>query len=100
MNDAIPKINNILKIFDPIIFPRAISLSPFLAATILVTSSGRLVPRAIMVSPIKFALKPKLDAIEEAESTTTSPPYITPKSPSSIYNILFVGERTIKRPYI
>lgn len=39
-----PIISKILNIFEPIIFPIAISLFPFIAAVTLVTSSGKLVP--------------------------------------------------------
>ena len=42
----VPSISNILNMFEPIILPIAMSLSPFNAATTLVTSSGRLVPIA------------------------------------------------------
>ena len=52
MAAATPSTNRILKILEPITFPSAISTSFFLAATIDVTSSGRLVPIATMVSPI------------------------------------------------
>ena len=41
-----------------------------------VTSSGRLVPMAIMVSPINVWLSPRRTAIAEAPSTTKSPPYL------------------------
>ena len=51
-----PIINNKLNIFEPIIFPIAMSLSPFIAAITLVTSSGKLVPIATIVKPIIFAL--------------------------------------------
>ena len=39
-------------------------LRPFLEATMEVTSSGRLVPMAMIVSPISVWLSPRLDAIE------------------------------------
>ena len=39
---------------EPNIFPIAISLSPFIAAVTEVTSSGRLVPIAIIVRLITF----------------------------------------------
>lgn len=52
--DATPRINNILNIFDPIIFPIAMSLFPFIAAVTLVTNSGRLVPTARIVKLIIF----------------------------------------------
>ena len=51
-----PIINNILNIFDPIMFPIAISLFPFTAAVTLVISSGKLVPTASIVNPIIFSL--------------------------------------------
>ena len=54
-----PRINRILKRFDPTALPSARPLSPFLVATIEVTSSGREVPMAMMVNPIKFWLTPK-----------------------------------------
>jgi hypothetical protein len=40
INELIPKIKNILNIFEPIIFPTAISLFFFIAATTDVASSG------------------------------------------------------------
>ena len=48
-----PKINKILKILEPIALPKAKPLSPFFVATIEVTSSGREVPIATIVSPMK-----------------------------------------------
>ena len=42
---------------DPIALPSAIPLSPFLVATMDVTSSGSDVPIAMIVSPIKFWLR-------------------------------------------
>ena len=47
-----PIISKILNIFEPIIFPIAISLFPFIAAVTLVTSSGKLVPTAKIVKLI------------------------------------------------
>ena len=47
--EAKPIINKILKIFDPITFPMAISVSSFFVATTEVTSSGREVPTATIV---------------------------------------------------
>ena len=52
-------ISKILNIFEPIIFPIAISLFPFIAAVTLVTSSGKLVPTAKIVKLINFSLKLK-----------------------------------------
>ncbi len=69
-----PNINNILKRFEPMAFPTARSFSPFLAATTEVTSSGRLVPHATIVRPIKVGLMPIYAAITLAPFTTKSPP--------------------------
>jgi hypothetical protein len=53
------KTAKILNIFDPIIAPTAISLSPFMILTIEVTTSGKLVPIATIVRPIITSLTPK-----------------------------------------
>ena len=53
---ATPKISNMLNMFDPMMFPIAMSLFPFIAAITLVTSSGRLVPTARIVRLIIFSL--------------------------------------------
>jgi hypothetical protein len=47
-----PRIQKILKIFEPTILPTAMSVCHFRAATIDVTSSGRDVPIATTVRPI------------------------------------------------
>lgn len=80
----IPRINNMLNILEPIALPSARPLSPFLVATIDVTSSGREVPIATIVSPIKFWLTPKLAAMMQALSTTRLPPNITAIRPPII----------------
>lgn len=54
-----PKTNSILNIFEPMTFPMAISVSPFRAATMLVTSSGSDVPIATMVRPMSVSSMPK-----------------------------------------
>ena len=61
--------------------PTAISVSPFLAAAILVTNSGRDVPIATMVRPMSVWLTPKEAAMALALSTTSCPPKITAASP-------------------
>lgn len=48
-----PRINIILKILEPTTLPRARPLSPFREAVMEVTSSGRDVPMATMVRPIR-----------------------------------------------
>jgi hypothetical protein len=49
----IPRIKKILNIFEPTIFPTAISAFFLKAAMVEVTSSGREVPIATTVNPIK-----------------------------------------------
>ena len=89
ITDDKPNINNMLKVLDPNIFPRAMSFSPFLAATKEVTSSGREVPIATIVRPTNFSLSPNPKAIAEAESTTIFPPNIIPITPT-IDKIIFL----------
>lgn len=87
-----PKINKILKMLEPTALPRAIPDSCFFAAVIEVTSSGREVPIATMVRPIRVSLKPKLLAIIEALSTTKLPPQMIAARPITIKMILFGTE--------
>ncbi len=54
-----PRIQRILKIFEPTTFPTAISDSFFIDATIEVNNSGKLVPTATTVNPITASLKLK-----------------------------------------
>ena len=81
---AAPRIRRILKIFEPTTFPTAISSSFFLAATMDVTSSGRLVPKATMVSPIRVSESPAMRAILTAPSTTQSPPNLMATMPPAM----------------
>ena len=48
-----PITRKILAIFEPMTLPTAISLWPFLAAETVPANSGRLVPNATIVNPIK-----------------------------------------------
>ena len=82
--DDTPKIKKILKILEPITFPTAISLSPFLAAMIDVTNSGNEVPTATIVNPMIASLSPKNLAISFAPSTDKSPPQTMPAKPRAI----------------
>ena len=66
---VVPITNKMLKILLPTIFPIAISAFPFLAAVTEVTNSGREVPSATMVRPIKLSLKPIIFAMAVALST-------------------------------
>lgn len=79
-----PRINTILKIFDPIIFPSAIPCIPARAATIVETISGSDVPIATIVSPIIVSESPMYPAITTADSTTRTPPAISSISPPII----------------
>ena len=54
---AIPNTNRILNMLEPITFPKANSFWPFLAATTLVTNSGKEVPTATIVNPTKDSAK-------------------------------------------
>ena len=72
-----PTATSKLKIFEPIIFPIAISLDPFNAALILTAASGALVPNATIVSPISKVGIFAIFAIDEAPSTKKSAPLIS-----------------------
>lgn len=78
-----PSTKSRLKILEPITFPTAISVSPFKAAAILVTSSGREVPMATIVRPIRVWLTPKEAAISLTLFTTSCPPAMTAASPTA-----------------
>ena len=53
-----PRIIKILNKLDPSTFPTAMSFYFFKAAAILVTSSGKEVPIAMMVNPTRLSLIP------------------------------------------
>jgi len=72
--EEIPKTKNVLKIFDPIIFPTTKSSFFFVAATIETINSGNEVPIANIVAEIKNSDSPNCLAIIIAESTTSFPP--------------------------
>lgn len=81
MMAATPTTAKVLKILEPMTLP-AISSSPFLAAMMDDTSSGRLVPTATMVKPMMTSDKPMAVAIltaphtimRELKTSTTKPP--------------------------
>ena len=66
---AMPRIARILKVFEPIAFPTAISSSFLRAAAIEVASSGSEVPQATIVSPISVSVTPNDLAIVTEEFT-------------------------------
>ena len=71
---ASDRTRTMLKIFDPIIFPRAISWLFFNALINDAASSGRLVPRAIIVNPITSSDIPSNSAIVWELLTVNSAP--------------------------
>ena len=83
-----PKINEMLMMFEPITFPRAKSFSPFFEATTDVTSSGKLVPKATIVSPTRASLMPIFIAKKLAVVETHSPPKTTAANPKTKYTII------------
>ena len=64
-----PSTQKMLKTFEPITFPIARSVLPFLTATTAVTSSGNDVPIATMVNPTEDSEYPNNSASETAPST-------------------------------
>ena len=79
----------ILNMFEPTTLPRAMPLSPLLAATIDVTSSGNDVPTATIVSDITASLIPQDLANTTADSRNKSPP--TRRTPSDTAAIEIVN---------
>jgi hypothetical protein len=83
-----PKIKITLNIHDPIALPTAISFSPFLAATIDVTSSGKDVPTATIVKPITICGILNFIASALAPLIKKSAPLINKTKPIIKINIL------------
>jgi hypothetical protein len=81
MMDENPRIQKILKIFEPTIFHTAISFCHFRAAMIDVANSGKDVPTATMVKPITISDIPKDRAIVTAPSTNIFPQKKRPTRP-------------------
>ena len=81
---ATPRINVMLMKQLPTILPNAKSKWPFLAELILVTNSGMLVPKAIIVAPMTTGGTPALAAMKEAESTMKNALAITPAAPITV----------------
>ena len=79
-----PRTIQILKMLLPMMFPTRSSVSPRLAALMVVISSGREVPKATMESAMMRSEMPMARAIVEAESTTSSAPPTTPIRPTRI----------------
>ena len=62
MIETTPSIKSILAILDPIILPNAISIESISIAWIVEANSGKLVPKATIVNPIKYPLTLKISA--------------------------------------
>ena len=71
-----------LKMLLPTMLPTSRSDSPFLAAVMVVTSSGSEVPMAITVSEMMRSEMPIVLAMKDAEFTTNWLPPTTPIKPS------------------
>lgn len=84
-----PRIKRILKILDPMIFPRAMSVFFLYAAIAEVASSGSEVPTAIIVSPMILSLIPRVFAIHTAPLIIHSPQRTSPANPRIIQVIPF-----------
>ena len=52
-SEVMPKMANVLKMFEPMTFPMATSLFPWNADRVLTTNSGMDVPMATIVNPMK-----------------------------------------------
>ena len=79
-----PRTMQMLKILLPMMLPTRSSFSPRLAALIVVMSSGREVPKATTVRAMRRSEMPMLEAMVEAELTTSSEPPTTPARPTRI----------------
>ena len=65
----------------PITLPTKISVLPLMSEEKETASSGAPVPKATMVRPIRSLLTLKLEAIEEAPSTSQSAPLMSKTKP-------------------
>ena len=83
INTGNPRTNPMLKIFVPMMFPRIISNSFFLADVRAITNSGALVPITRIIIVINFSLIPILWASSVQLSTARSLPKKIQNSPIS-----------------
>lgn len=84
-----PMIKNILKIFEPTIFPTEMSISFLSAAATDVTNSGSDVPAATIVEDMRNSLIPICLAIDTAPSTVNFPPITKKINPAISINEIF-----------
>ncbi len=93
-----------LKILLPTIFPTRRSDSPFFAAVIVVTNSGREVPIATIEREIIRSEIPIAVAIDEAELTTSWLPATTPARPTKTsrkdFPSLYLGFSTLLASFL
>src|SRR3990167_8318224 len=66
---TMPRMRRMFAILDPIIFPTAMSVTPFNVEEMLTDNSGADVPKATMVRPITREETPRRLANDEAQST-------------------------------
>ena len=81
MTAAIPMRSNTLIMLLPITLPTRISVLPLMSEEKETASSGAPVPKATMVRPMRSLLTLKLEATEDAPSTSQSAPLISKVKP-------------------
>lgn len=79
----VPIMTKVLKMLLPTMLPTLMSPLPWNELITLTTNSGRLVPRATMVSPMTSSLTFQRRATFEAESVNLSAPHITSAMPAT-----------------
>ena len=84
-----PIIANVLNMLLPTTLPIAIALLPSMEEITLTISSGALVPKATIVSPISNLGTLKFKAVLDAPSTRTSAPFTNITNPN-ISSIIFI----------
>lgn len=82
ITEVVPRTKSVLKMFDPTMFPIAMSECFLYAAIPVAASSGSDVPSATIVSPIIDSDNPKFCAIVVAPSTTHLLPNPSPANPN------------------
>ena len=87
---AIPSTSPRLARLEPAMLPNAISVSPFKAPQILITSSGALVPNATTVRPTTYGDTPRDSATPDAPRTRNAPPRRRSIRPTSKRRSVFI----------
>jgi hypothetical protein len=80
---VVPSTNSRLKMFEPTTLPTAMACETRSTPIREVTSSGRLVPTATTVRPIRVWEIPRAAARDEADPTVTMPPSTSAARPSA-----------------